>query len=247
MMKYIFEPCFLNITNENEYIKKISDTINSGSKGTFFYLNSHSYYLANKNSEFREAFNKADFIIADGYSIVWAIKKLTSNKIDKVVFTYSFFSRLHKLFEELNTRIFMLGGTEEIISKSSEIFKLNYSNINVVGAHHGFFDKEEETYKIIELINSSKANVLIVGMGMPITEIWIQENFNRINANLIFSVGGFFEFLTKNKKMAPGWIYNSGLEWLFRLLQEPKRLIGRYFIANPYLIYKVILLKLKKR
>ena len=123
MMKYIFEPCFVNITNENEYIKNISDTIISGSKGTIFYLNSHSYYLANKNQKFRESFNKSDFIIADGYSIVWAIKKLTGNKIDKVVFTYSFFNKLNKLFKEINSRIFMLGGSEEVISKSREIFK----------------------------------------------------------------------------------------------------------------------------
>ena len=247
MMKYNFEPCFVNIANEKEYINNISDTISSGSKCTFYYLNSHSYYLANTNFKFNDAFNAADFIIADGYSIVWAIKILTGKKLNKLVFTYSFFTKLHKLFAELSAGVFILGGTEEVINSSREVFKNSYPDINLNGAHHGYFDAEQESDRIIELINSSNANVLIVGMGMPKSEIWINENLDKINANCIFSVGGFFEFLTKNKKTAPGWMYNSGIEWLFRLAQEPKRLFRRYLQANPYLVYKTIALKIRKR
>jgi N-acetylglucosaminyldiphosphoundecaprenol N-acetyl-beta-D-mannosaminyltransferase len=239
-MKYYFEPCFVNISNENEYLSSILDTINSGSKKTFFYLNSHSYYLANKNFKFNEAFNKADYVIADGYSIVWAIKKIYRKKIDKVVFTYSFFNKLKTVFEEQNARIFILGGSEELIQKSKNEFERSYPKINVVGFHNGYFNKTAESEKIIEMINSSNPTVLIVGMGMPISEIWIQDNISKIITNCIFSVGGFLEFLTKSKKTAPRWIYNSGLEWVHRLLQEPRRLFRRYLIANTFLIYKLI-------
>ena len=76
---------------------------------TFFYLNSYSFYLANKHVEFRNDLNKADYIIADGYSIVWLINKLYKTNIEKVVFTYSFFDNLANLFLERNTRIYLLG------------------------------------------------------------------------------------------------------------------------------------------
>ncbi|MBL1214843.1 MAG: WecB/TagA/CpsF family glycosyltransferase [Ignavibacteriae bacterium] len=239
MMKYLFEPCFVNITDENEYLSKIDETIKSNSKRTFFYLNSHSYYTANKNLKFKEALNKSDFIIADGYSIVWAIKKLSGNSINKVVFTYSFFDGMKKVFEQNNANLFFLGGTSEIISKSAEVMKRKFPNLNLTDFHHGYFDKENESDSIIEKINASKANVLIVGMGLPLSELWIQENKDKINANCIFSVGGFFDVLSGSKRTSPKWLYNSGLEWVYRLFKEPGRLFGRYLRSNLFFLKKL--------
>ena len=244
-MKYQLENCFINIRNNTEYLDAIQKSLSGKNKVTFFYLNSYSFYLVNKNEEFRSAFNKADFIIADGFSIVWLIKKLYGIKIEKVVFTYSFFEDMHKIFLKGKTKIFILGSQDETIEKSFGILKNDF-NINITGYSYGFFDQRNDSAKIIKKINESNAEILIVGMGMPQSEIWIQENLERLNPKIIFSVGGFFDFLAQDKKMAPKWMYNSGLEWLHRLIQEPSRLFKRYLTANSYLILYLIKNELKK-
>lgn len=247
-MKYQLENCFINIRSNSEYLTTIQNSLSGNNKITFFYLNSYSFYLAHKSTVFRDALNKSNFIIADGYSIVWLIRRVYKINIEKVVFTYFFFDKLANLFSEGNTRIYLLGSSQEVIEKSAELLIKKYK-LNIVGFSNGFFEIDVGSKKIIEEINSTLPDVIIVGMGMPKSEVWIQNNLNQLNARVIFSVGGFFDFLTGKNKIAPKWLYNSGLEWIHRLIQEPRRLFKRYLIANSYLIYssiKLILVNEKK-
>ena len=147
-----------------------------------------------------------------------------------------FFERLYKLFGDDRSKIYLLGGSTEIINKAVDEIKNNYSNLKIAGFYDGYFDLQLESDEIIAKINNSNADVLICGMGMPRTEIWIQENLEKLHVKCIFSVGGFFDFLAKEKKMAPKWFYNSGLEWIFRLIQEPRRLFERYIKSNSYFV-----------
>jgi len=80
---------------------------------------------------------------------------------------------------------------------------------------------------------------------MPKSEIWIDQNYSKLNCNCIFSVGGFFEFIAGNKRQAPKWMYNSGIEWIFRLIQEPKRLFFRYLFSNSFFICKILKRKIE--
>jgi len=243
-MKYQLENCFVNIQNNTEYFEAIQNSLKGKNKTIFFYLNSYSFYLANKNKEFGIAFNKADYIIADGYSIIWLLKVLKKLKIEKVVFTYSFFQNLEDLFLKEKSKVFILGGTQSVIEKAAKKMK-SKSKLNIVGYSNGFFNIETQNDEIIKQINHANPDILICGMGMPRSEIWIQKNLNNVNTKIIFSVGGFFDFLIGENKSAPKWMYNSGLEWLHRLIQEPNRLFKRYFIANTYLIHIVLKTKLK--
>ncbi len=238
-MLYNILNTFVNITNENEYIKYIFNTLKDKQKKVFFYFNTYSFYLNNYNLKFYEAFNKANYIIPDGYSAVLAVKKIYNKKIDKVVFTYTFTNKLAKLFEENNVKIFCLGGTKSSIIKFYNNIKNEYPKLIIRGYNDGFFDIKNETDNIIDKINRANADVLIVGMGMPRSEIWIMENIDKINVHCIFSVGGFFEFIAGNKKQAPSFFYNSGFEWIYRLMQEPKRLTGRYIKSHFYFIYRL--------
>ena len=84
----------------------------------------------------------------------------------------------------------------------------------------------------------------MVGFGMPLQEFWIEDNFNRINAQIFLPVGALFDYVSENKYRAPKWVTSNGLEWLARLLTEPKRLWNRYIIGNPLFIYRVIMERL---
>ena len=230
----------INIFNENDYRDVIEFSLKNSQKKILFYLNSQVIYETNKNLDVENYISNADYLIADGYSIVWSYKKLLNKKIKKVVFTYSYFKFIRFLFIENNNNIFFLGASELNIKKAVNMEKHNFPNLKIVGYHHGYFKKDTESDKIIKSINKSNADVLIVGMGCPRAEKWIIENKNRLNPTLIFSVGGFFDFLAKDKIIAPKWMYNSGLEWVFRLVQEPRRLWKRYLVANSYLIFRTI-------
>lgn len=240
-MKYIIFNSFVNISSEEEYFLQIDNALKNKDKITFFYQNAFSLYLASKNLQFKKVLNKSDFIIPDGFSIVFGIKKLYKQRIDKVVFTYFFLEKLHEYLSNKNTKLFLLGSDEKTIEVSKNILIEKY-NLNITGFHHGYFNlpAEQDSTNIIQKINQSNAEVLIVGMGMPKSEIWIQENLNSLNVNCIFSVGGFFDFISGKSKIAPKLLYNSGFEWVYRLLQEPKRLFKRYFFSNIYFIFRLI-------
>ncbi|HPN38440.1 MAG TPA: WecB/TagA/CpsF family glycosyltransferase [Melioribacteraceae bacterium] len=237
----------VNIASEEEYINEIFNTLKNKQKKVFFYLNSYSFYLFNTNKNFNSAFKIADFIIADGYSIVKAIKILTKQEIKKVVFTYVYEKLLGKLLGEKKIKIFFLGGSNKSLKKFIDNTRLTFPNMEIVGFNDGYFNLKKQTEKIIKNINNAKTEVLIVGMGMPRSEVWLEENLNKIDVNCIISVGGFFEFLAGNKQQAPGFLYNSGFEWVYRLVQEPKRLFGRYFKANTYFLYRIIKFLIIKR
>lgn len=231
----------INIFNENDYKVVIETSLKMNKKVIIFYLNSQVIYEAHKNFELEKHVLNANFLIADGYSIVYAYRKLLNKKIEKVVFTYSYYKFIRELFITNCIPIFFLGGTSKNIQSAVLIEKSTFPKLKIVGYHHGYFNSANDSHHIIKLINNSEAKVLVVGMGCPLAEKWIFENKEKLNPNLIFSVGGFFDFLAKDKISAPKWLYNSGFEWVFRLIQEPKRLFRRYLFANSYLFSRIIL------
>lgn len=240
-MKYYFFNTFVNILNQDEFLDCIEKSlIKPNSTTTFFYLNSYSFYLANRNKEFYPSFDGADYINADGYSIVFILKWKYGIDIRKVGITYFFKDKLLQYFLSHHTKLYFLGATESILEKVAKNFKINCPGLNLVGFRNGYFDEIKETNLIIQNINNANPDVLIVGMGMPRAEIWINKNKTKIKAKCIISAGGFFDFLAEERKMAPSYFYNSGMEWIYRLIQEPRRLGIRYIKANSYFIFKAL-------
>lgn len=230
----------INIFDDNDYQDVIESSLERGQKKSLFYLNSQVIYEAEKDLDIKKCILSSDYLIADGYSIVWANKKILNKRIEKVVFTYSYFNFMRELFIKNNTSLFFLGASKENIEKAVKLEMVNFPLLKIAGHHHGYFDKNLESDKIIKSINESNAGVLIVGMGCPVAEIWIIENKDKLNPKIIFSVGGFFDFLARDKVVAPKWTYNSGFEWVFRLVQDPRKLFKRYLIANTYFILYTI-------
>lgn len=207
--------------------------------------------LNNKN--FVEILNQADLSIADGTGILWASKYLAitaknHNKTIKILkYLYSlliapFYPKYIKkilpqrvtgtdLMEEIckkapanNLKIFLLGAAEGTAEKTKEILEHKYPGIKIVGTFAGT-PKEEDEKEIIEKINNSKAEVLFVAYGAPKQELWIHRNLPKIpQIKLAMGIGGAFNFIAKIRKRAPKLMQQIGLEWLYRLLQEPSRI-----------------------
>jgi N-acetylglucosaminyldiphosphoundecaprenol N-acetyl-beta-D-mannosaminyltransferase len=237
-----FDTC-INITNIEEQKKQLIASLGEKQLRVFYYLNSYSFYLIHKNSTFKKAFNNADYIIPDGQSIVWGVKIINKTKIEKVTVNHSFFDFILQTLAEKQSRIYLLGSQEIILQKAIKNLE-NKAEINICGFHHGYFN-QEKSEEIVTNINISNPNILLVGMGMPTSEIWIDENYNNFGNYIIMTVGNLFDIIAGERKMAPNIFYKSGLEWLYRMLQEPSYLFKRYLKSNFYFLYKVLLYKLK--
>jgi N-acetylglucosaminyldiphosphoundecaprenol N-acetyl-beta-D-mannosaminyltransferase len=152
-----------------------------------------------------------------------------------------------KLLEHCNQQefsIFLLGAKPEHSDTAIERLQAQYPKM-VIKGHHGYFDRQDpyQNNEVVQKINQANPNILIVGMGMPIQENWIYMNRERINTNVIMAGGAAIDRLAGVVPDCPAFLSNIGLEWLYRLCREPKRLATRYLIGNLAFILHIILAK----
>jgi len=235
--KYFIGETFVNIKTQNELFEQIKLSLARKEKKIFFYLNSYSFYLVHHNKEFKSAFNSADFILIDGMSIVYLLKKYKYQKVQKVTPNHSYFNFLEDFYIKNKTKIYLLGTKEENVFLASQ--RLIQKGVNVVGFNNGFFENSA-TSEIINKINLSQPEILIVGLGMPKCEQWIYENKFLFGNYIIMSVGNLIDIFSGKSKIAPNFLFNSPFEWIYRLLKEPKKLFKRYLVSNFFIIEKTI-------
>ena len=149
--------------------------------------------------------------------------KLRGGKIRSRVTGIDSMKMLCELSDENGYRIFMYGAKEEILQKAKEKLIETYPNIQIAGTMNGY---QKDKQAVVDAINESKADIVLVAMGSPRQENWIVENMNTVCAKVFQGVGGSFDVVSGTIPRAPQWMQKCGLEWLFRLLREPKR-IGR--------------------
>lgn len=140
--------------------------------------------------------------------------------------------------------VFLLGAKPECLNTAIARLQNQYPNIDIKG-HHGYFDLEntQQNSEVVEQINQAKSKILVVGMGMPIQENWIRLNRDRLNVNVIMPGGAIIDRFAGNVPDCPVFLSNMGLEWLYRLFREPRRLGMRYLIGNPAFLLHIVLAK----
>ncbi len=224
----------------NDIVEKILEYAIKG-KGKFItYLNAHCVNISFFDFEYREILQKADLVYAGGQGVVWAARFL-GTPLPERINILDFFDILVQELKERKITIYLLGGREGTVKKTEEALKSK--GLKIVGSRDGFFAKSEEQ-EIIQEINTLKPNILMVGMGVPKQEKWIYNHINMLNVNLCWSVGAAFDWLSGQRKRAPRWMSKFGLEWLYRLCQQPKRLWKRYLLGNLLFIHHVLKYKL---
>jgi exopolysaccharide biosynthesis WecB/TagA/CpsF family protein len=136
-------------------------------------------------------------------------------------------------------RFFLLGATEEANAKAAETLARRYPGLVIVGRRHGYFSLGEED-DVCDEINITKPDVIWVGLSVPLEYEFAVRNKDRLKAGWLVTCGGCFNFVTGAYKRAPLWMQQIGLEWLFRLAREPKRLFWRYAVTNPLAIFLLL-------
>ena len=206
-------------------------------------INAHSTCQAVDDRVFADALKKADLLIPDGISIVLASRALGQD-IPERVSGFDFFDAVSELANQRgNISYFFMGSSEAVLKRIQERLKNDYPNIVLAGTYSPPFKPvftQEDNRDICDRINAAKPDVLWVGMTAPKQEKWIEENRNNIHVGFAAAIGAVFDFYAGSKTRAPAWMQRVGLEWLHRLLSEPKRVWRRYIINNPRFIYLVL-------
>lgn len=218
--------------------------LRSDERGWISYVNVHAVNLAQENQQFRSFLHSSLLNYCDGEGIRLGARILGSRLPERIVMT-EWIHDVCELAQERGLRIFLLGGTESIIVKTSHAIGMTYPRIRISGHHHGYLTAEDSD-RVVSAINNTGTDILIVGMGMPLQEEWIAKYWDRLNVRLALNAGSCFDYLAGVKRRCPGWMADHGLEWLFRLMQEPRRLWKRYLIGNPLFILRVLRCRLMR-
>ena len=207
-------------------------------------INAAKVVHAQKNAELRKSIIDCDIINADGKSIVWAAKLLNKNVPERVA-GIDLMESLIKLASTKNYKIFLFGAKEQVVRTVMERYSALYGSNIIAGYRNGYYEKEEEP-QIARQIAESGADILFVAMTSPKKEIFLNTYKHVIKTPFIMGVGGSFDVVAGVVKRAPVWMQDAGLEWLFRVIQEPRRMWKRYLTTNSAFIYLVLKEKFKR-
>lgn len=208
-------------------------------------VNAAKIVAANEDAALKRALLEADLVTADGMSIVWA-SRLLGQPLNQRVTGIDLFERLVERAAEQGWSVYFLGSREESVSKVAEGFAKAHPNLRIAGWRNGHFDASESE-SVAKAIRASKADLLFVAMGSPLQELWITSNLERIGVRFAMGVGGSFDHVSGFARRAPGWMQRSGLEWLYRLMREPRRLWRRYLIGNSIFIWLILRQRPRRR
>ena len=203
-----------------------------------FASNGHAIALAAQDEAFRFTFEQADIIHADGQAAVFA-SRMTATPIPERSATTDFIHYASKVAAQHGLRFFVLGATEEANAEAVRVLRETYPGLQIVGRRHGYFGRDEED-EICDEINLTQPDVVWVGLSVPLEYEFAVRNKTRLRAGWLVTCGGCYNFVTGAYKRAPGWMQACGLEWLFRLVKEPKRLFWRYAVTNPLAIFLLL-------
>ncbi|MGA2570318.1 MAG: WecB/TagA/CpsF family glycosyltransferase [Terracidiphilus sp.] len=204
--------------------------------------NAQFYVLAQKSRRFRECIRRAHYICADGMPIVWACSTLYGEHVPRIA-GVSLIEKLCRLGSAHGLRLFLLGGKPGAADLTASILKKQYAGIRIAGTNcppYGFERNEESLHQVLDHISAAKPHAIFVGLGAPKQEFFIRDHVRRLNVPLAIGIGGSFEILSGKLKRAPAWMQSSGLEWAYRLSQEPSRLWKRYLIGNAEFLWHIL-------
>ncbi|WP_410981434.1 WecB/TagA/CpsF family glycosyltransferase [Bacillus pacificus] len=227
----------INIINEDEVMNYLDERITNKEKTKMFFLNAHCFNIAQVNKVYKENINNSHLLLNDGIGMD-ITAKLFGFTFPQNMNGTDFTPKLLEYAEKKGLTIYLLGGEIGVVETAQKNFEDKFSRLNIVGAHHGYFLNDE--MRVIEDINKNRPDILIVGLGVPLQENWISKHFEELNTKIIIGVGAFLDFSAKKVKRAPKWMRVCKLEWLFRLLLEPKRMFKRYVIGIPLFFFYIL-------
>ncbi|HEX2071116.1 MAG TPA: WecB/TagA/CpsF family glycosyltransferase [Thermoleophilaceae bacterium] len=220
------------------------DAVASGRFHSVLFANAAKVVMAESDGPLRDALHAADLLAADGQSLVWASRVLGTPLPERVA-GIDYMIDLLGVAEANGWRVFFLGGRDEVLEKVESFCGREHPGLTIAGSRNGYFPPERDA-EIAALVRDSGADVVFVGMPSPRKELWIVEHGPATGVSLAVASGGSFDVIAGAVRRAPQIWQRAGLEWLWRVVQEPRRLWKRYLVTNSRFLVRVARERLRR-
>ncbi len=214
----------------SEAVGAIHELIESASKHYIITPNVDHIIRLQNDRQFKRVYEGASLVLPDGMPLIWASRLLGKRLVCRVTGA-DLVPAICSLAEQKGYGIYLLGSTTPVVQAAELQLRRTFPGLIVSGTHHGFLqDGDEEG--VIKAINAAAPHVLFVGMGSPKQELWVMQNIESLNIKVALCIGGVLEIIAGTRQRAPAWMQRTGFEWMYRLLQEPRRLWKRYLVDD---------------
>ncbi len=214
--------CYVDLLTAQEGMEQIKKFIDMSVNAHIITLNAEIVYQAQSNQELKDIINKADLVTPDGIGIVWGGRQLGYDIRERVT-GIDLLINICQEAPRQGWKIYLIGSAPGVAGEAAKKLEIDYPGLQICGTHHGYFN-EDEVSSIIEEIKELAPDVLVVALGAPKQEIWINNYRERLGVTACIGVGGSLDVIAGQKKRAPKWMIRLNSEWLYRLLTEPSRI-----------------------
>lgn len=223
--------CPMDVATMNETVLAICDRIGAEKFTQHVVVNAAKIVNARRDPGLADSIRSCDLINIDGMGVVWAARLLGYSVPERVA-GIDLFEKLIEESARRSYRVFLLGATDAVVSKVAEICKRRYPDLEIAGFHNGYFWSDERA--VVNEIRRSAAQLLFVAVTSPKKEKFIAKWGSELGVSFVMGVGGTFDVIAGKVGRAPAWMQKSGLEWLYRVMQEPGRMVRRYAVTNSW-------------
>lgn len=234
----------IDVLDEKETINLAEKYINEKEPLHLMGVNADKINSLNTNHRLKEIINGCGIINADGASVVLASRFLKKPLPERVA-GIDLMQKLVDVSEKKGYSIYLLGAKQQVVEKMAQVLKGKHKYLNILGIHNGYF-KQQDWKEISEELKKLCPDIVFIGITSPLKEYLIEYLQNDGNKSVFMGVGGSFDVISGNIPRAPLWMQKTNLEWLFRVMQEPRRLFKRYFVGNVTFINAIIKEKVRK-
>ena len=232
-MKELFDKLYNK--SEESFYEILEKNLSQNKKTFIVTANPETFMMSEKDEEMRKLLLDNDtFLVPDGIGIVKAARMINYDVKERIT-GVDIANELLKLGNKQKKSIYLFGAKQEVIDSMEKVLKESYPNLNLVGMSNGY---EKDKDKIFEKIVKTKPDIVLVALGIPLQEKLIYKHLDKFDKGIFVGVGGSFDVISGHKKRAPKIFIKLNLEWLYRILKEPKRL-KRFYDSNVKFIFKV--------
>jgi exopolysaccharide biosynthesis WecB/TagA/CpsF family protein len=225
-------------------MEQVNEWARQFQRRTIVYVNAHCLNLASRDAVYRQILNQADIIYPDGIAVVWACRFLSGLRLQKItgrewIVDFCEQAIAHQL------GVYILAGKPGVARRAAEKMLHRWPTLRICGCADGFFAEKSEG-DIFQEIAISQPRVVFVGMGTPAQEKWVNAHRDEINAPVVWAVGALFDYIAGMERPVPPLLNTLALEWLWRLIMDPRGKWRRYVIGNPLFVARVLRQKLMR-
>ena len=231
----------IDLGRPEDLLQRISGWVGTpGPPRRVMYVNAHVLNQSREHPALRAALESADLVYCDGYGVRLAAKALDVEVPHRMTGA-DWVWGLARTCEAAQQSVYLLGSEPGVTRRAAQRLQQAHPDLRIAGTHHGYFESgSAHDERVIEDINERRPDIVLVGMGSPKQELWVQHNAHLLDTDVVWTVGALFDYVSGRVPRAPSWLADNGLEWIFRLAIEPNRMWRRYLLGNPVFVSRVI-------